>query len=109
MHPVGRRCGSLKYSRYSHSPRLARRLVRTYGTEAFLLLDGAGSMADLGRDFGAGLTEAEVNWLIRNEFAHSAQDILWRRTKLGLHMNEAQCRELGAFVATRHAAYSAAE
>ncbi|WP_104492793.1 glycerol-3-phosphate dehydrogenase [Paracoccus denitrificans] len=91
------------------SPRLARRLVRTYGTEAFLLLDGAGSMADLGRDFGAGLTEAEVNWLIRNEFAHSAQDILWRRTKLGLHMNEAQCRELGAFVATRHAAYSAAE
>ncbi|WP_199259266.1 glycerol-3-phosphate dehydrogenase [Paracoccus binzhouensis] len=89
--------------------RQARRLVRTYGTEAFLLLDGAESMAALGRDFGAGLTEAEVNWLIRNEFARSAPDILWRRTKLGLHMDEAQCRELEAFVAARQAAHPAAE
>lgn len=90
-------------------PRLARRLVRTYGTEAFLLLDGADSMAALGRDFGAGLTEAEVTWLIRHEFAQSAEDILWRRTKLGLHMTEAQRRELEAFLDTRHAAHSAAE
>ncbi|MDQ7263529.1 glycerol-3-phosphate dehydrogenase [Paracoccus sp. PS-1] len=91
------------------SPRLARRLMRTYGTEAFLLLNGAESMAALGRDFGAGLTETEVNWLIRNEFAQSAQDILWRRTKLGLHMNEEQRRELEAFVDKRHAAHPAAE
>jgi len=80
------------------SGRLARRLVRTYGTEAFLLLNGADSMAALGRDFGAGLTEAEVMWLIRHEFAQTAEDILWRRTKLGLHMNEAQRHELEAFV-----------
>ena len=71
-------------------PRLARRLIRTYGTEAFLLLDGAGGMADLGRDFGAGLTEAEVDWLIAREYARSATDILWRRTRLGLHMSEEQ-------------------
>lgn len=91
------------------SPRLARRLMRTYGTEAFLLLNGAESMAALGRDFGAGLTETEVNWLIRNEFAQSAEDILWRRTKLGLHMSEEQRRELEAFVDKRHAAHPAAE
>ncbi|WP_374635977.1 glycerol-3-phosphate dehydrogenase [Paracoccus sp. (in: a-proteobacteria)] len=81
------------------SPRDARRLVRTYGTDAFHLLGAAKSPADLGRDFGAGLTQAEVNWLVRNEYAQSAQDILWRRTKLGLHMNDEQIRELDAFVA----------
>ena len=80
------------------SPRLARRLVRTYGTEAFALLGGAQSMADLGQDFGAGLTEAEVNWLTSREFARTAQDILWRRTKLGLHMTEDQIRALEGFV-----------
>lgn len=81
--------------------RLAQRLVRTYGTEAFLMLDGAQSLADLGRDFGAGLSETEVNWLIANEFACTAEDILWRRTKLGLHMNDNQIRELEAFVGSR--------
>ncbi|QFG35111.1 homodimeric glycerol 3-phosphate dehydrogenase (quinone) [Paracoccus pantotrophus] len=91
------------------SPRLSRRLVRSYGTESFLLLDGAASLGDLGRDFGAGLTEAEVMWLIRHEFAQTAEDILWRRTKLGLHMTEAQRRELEAFVDRHHAAHSAAE
>ena len=81
------------------SSRDARRLVRTYGTDAFHLLGAAKIPADLGRDFGAGLTQAEVNWLVRNEYAQSAQDILWRRTKLGLHMNDEQIRELDAFVA----------
>ncbi|MCV2447246.1 glycerol-3-phosphate dehydrogenase [Paracoccus sp. DMF] len=81
--------------------RLAQRLVRTYGTEAFLMLDGAQSLADLGRDFGAGLSETEVSWLIANEFACTAEDILWRRTKLGLHMNDNQIRELEAFVGSR--------
>ena len=78
---------------------MCQRLVRTYGTDAFHLLGAAKSPADLGRDFGAGLTQAEVNWLVRNEYAHSAQDILWRRTKLGLHMNDEQIRTLDAFVA----------
>ena len=83
------------------SPRLARRLVRTYGTETFALLDGAQSLADLGQDFGAGLTEAEVNWLTSREFARTAQDILWRRTKLGLHMTKDQIRALEAFVGSQ--------
>ena len=68
----------------------ARRLVRAYGTDAALILDGAASSADLGPDFGAGLTGAEVRWLMRHEFARDAQDILWRRSKLGLRLTPDQ-------------------
>ena len=55
------------------------------------------------------LTQAEVNWLVRNEYAQSAQDILWRRTKLGLHMNDEQVRALDDFIAAMPAAVAAAE
>ena len=74
----------------------AARLVRTYGTEAFRLLEGATGTADLGIDFGATLTEAEVNWLMTREYARTAEDILWRRTKLGLRMNDQQVAALQA-------------
>jgi len=67
----------------------ARRLVRAYGTEAAGLLEGAGTAADLGRDFGATLTEREVRWLMRHEYARTAEDVLWRRSKLGLHLDDA--------------------
>ncbi len=69
---------------------LALRLVRAYGTRADRFLKHARSMEDLGRDFGCGLTEAEVRYLVENEWARKAEDILWRRSKLGLHMSEAQ-------------------
>ncbi len=45
-------------------------------------------MGDLGRDFGGGLTEAELAWLRREEWAETAEDVLWRRSKLGLHLSE---------------------
>ncbi len=67
--------------------RWARRLVRAYGTEAKLVLEGASTAADLGRDFGATLTEAEVRWLMTREYARTAQDVLWRRSKLGLRLD----------------------
>jgi glycerol-3-phosphate dehydrogenase len=67
-------------------PATLRRLCRTYGTEMDSLLAGAGGMAALGRDFGAGLTERELDWLRREEWARGAADVLWRRTKLGLHL-----------------------
>lgn len=79
----------------------AARLVRTYGTEAFDLLGDATAMADLGEDFGATLTAREVLWLIRHEFARTAGDILWRRTKLGLFVDEAAAGALDAFVAAQ--------
>ena len=62
------------------------RLCRAYGTRIDRVLGDARSAADLGRDFGAGLTEAEVAYLRAEEWARSPEDVLWRRSKLGLHM-----------------------
>ena len=76
----------------------AARLVRAYGTEAAEILRGAHSAADLGRDFGATLTEAEVRWLITHEFARAAEDVVWRRTKLGLRLTAEQIAALGAWM-----------
>lgn len=67
-------------------PGTLRRLCRAYGTEMDALLAGATGMAALGRDFGAGLTERELDWLRCQEWARSAEDVLWRRSKLGLHL-----------------------
>ncbi|WP_238364153.1 glycerol-3-phosphate dehydrogenase [Mesobacterium pallidum] len=83
---------------------LARRLVRCYGTEAAEVIGGASAMADLGQNFGAGLTEAEVRWLITREFARSADDILWRRTKLGLHLGPEQVETLEGWLTAHRAA-----
>ena len=77
----------------------AARLIRAYGTEARTLLGAARSAADLGHDFGATLTGAEVTWLMRHEWAERADDIVWRRTKLGLRLTAAQIAALDAFMA----------
>lgn len=71
-----------------------RRLVRAYGTEARLILGNARAASDLGQDFGATLTEAEVCWLMTREYARTAEDILWRRSKLGLRMTQDQVATL---------------
>lgn len=65
---------------------IARRYARAYGDRAELLLNGARSMNELGRHFGAGLHQREVEYLIRHEWAETSDDILWRRTKLGLEV-----------------------
>lgn len=77
---------------------LLRRLSFAYGTRLRVLLDGAAGLKDLGRHFGAGLYEAEIRYLTEHEFARTADDILWRRTKLGLHMNEAEREEVARFL-----------
>ncbi len=79
----------------------ANRLVRAYGTEAAVLLDGAEGVADLGQDFGATLTEREVAWLMEHEWARTAEDVLWRRTKLGLRFDAAAARRLDAWMGER--------
>lgn len=76
----------------------AARLIRAYGTEAEALLGDARQPADLGRDFGATLTEAEVRWLMDHEFARAAADVVWRRTKLGLRLTKEQIDALDAFM-----------
>jgi glycerol-3-phosphate dehydrogenase len=72
------------------SDRVLRRLARSYGTMAAVMLGDASRIEDLGTDFGAGLTEREVDWICRTEWARTADDILWRRSKLGLHMTAAE-------------------
>ncbi len=63
------------------------RIARAYGTRATRWLGGAKAWEDLGRSFGAGLSEAEVAYLRREEWASTAEDVLWRRTKLGLRLS----------------------
>ncbi|MCF6272649.1 MAG: glycerol-3-phosphate dehydrogenase [Rhodobacteraceae bacterium] len=77
----------------------ARRMIRTYGTNASKIMGGARTTKDLGEDFGAGLSESEVQWLIDEEFSETAEDILWRRTRLGLHMRPEQVAQLESWLA----------
>ena len=79
----------------------AWRLVRAYGTEARIILGDAKTTADLGQDFGATLTEAEVIWLMTREYARSAEDVVWRRSKLGLRLDTSQVAALNDWM-TRH-------
>jgi glycerol-3-phosphate dehydrogenase len=76
-----------------------RRLVAAYGTDAARMLGAARSMPDLGHDFGGTLTELEVRHLIENEWARTAEDVVWRRAKLGLRMTAA---EIGALDTWMH-------
>jgi glycerol-3-phosphate dehydrogenase len=72
-----------------------RRLLRAYGTNIAALLGNAGSRDDLGRVFGADLTEAELNYLARTEWARTGEDVLWRRSKLGLRLSPAEIAAVG--------------
>lgn len=78
----------------------ASRLAHAYGTRAVKLLGGAKSMADLGRAFGATLTEREVDYLMTQEWARTAEDVVWRRSKLGLQMSAAEIDALDAWMKT---------
>ncbi len=86
----------------------ALRLVRAYGTEAAEMLGRAEQTADLGRDFGATLTETEVNWLMAHEYARTAEDVIWRRTKLGLRLTAEQTQALDTWMAQRRLSTPAA-
>ncbi|MGN6469988.1 MAG: glycerol-3-phosphate dehydrogenase [Rhizobiaceae bacterium] len=76
----------------------ARRLTRLYGTRARRILGLGKSLQDLGRFFGADLYEAEIRYLIREEWALTAEDVLWRRTKRGLKLSESQARNVAQFI-----------
>lgn len=65
---------------------LLKRWLRAYGTRTERLLDGRRDLGALGEDFGGGLYEAELDYLRREEWAGRAEDVLWRRSKLGLHL-----------------------
>lgn len=82
------------------TPNWIARLVKTYGTDSFEILRDAQSVDDLGQQFGATLTEAEARWLIAKEFARTAEDVVWRRTKLGLRMSAREIEKLDGWLQT---------
>lgn len=77
---------------------LALRLVRSYGTNAWAIMNGATSNSDMGRDFGGSLSEREVKYLMQNEWAETADDIVWRRSKLGIRLKEQNISALDAWM-----------
>jgi glycerol-3-phosphate dehydrogenase len=78
--------------------RWLNRLLKAYGSEVFDLLGDAKTEGDLGQNFGSNLTEREVNWLIEREFANTAEDIIWRRSKLGLRMTSKEIDALDSWM-----------
>ncbi len=86
--------GALQALCPSCGPEHARRLVRAYGTRARLIVDGVRREADWGEQFGADLTEREVRYLTEHEWARTAEDVLWRRSKLGLRLSQGEAEHL---------------
>lgn len=80
---------------------LLRRLARAYGTSAADILGQARTPADLGQDFGGGLHAAEIDYLVASEWARSAEDILYRRSKLGLHVAPEAQGAIDAYLESR--------
>lgn len=73
-----------------------RRLARSYGSEALIIF--ANGKADKGKDFGHGLYEVEVKWLMEKEWAKTCEDVLWRRSKLGLLFNKEEVNVLSTYM-----------
>jgi glycerol-3-phosphate dehydrogenase len=87
---------------YSWLPKeLCERYARAYGTRIHLLLANTLSLADLGSDFGCGLYQKEVEYLLQYEWAKTAEDILWRRTKLGITFDQKMTVALAEFIHQR--------
>lgn len=79
----------------------AERYAASYGSLCLRFLNDSHSAGDLGESLGGGLTGAEVDYLVEHEWARSAEDILWRRTKLGLHLTPLQIDHLTRYLVTR--------
>ncbi|WP_425046472.1 glycerol-3-phosphate dehydrogenase [Primorskyibacter sp. S87] len=79
----------------------AARLIRSYGTEAAAMLGDAASIDDLGRMFGGTLSERELLWLMDHEFARRADDVVWRRSKLGLRLSAEEISEIDEWMRSR--------
>jgi glycerol-3-phosphate dehydrogenase len=86
--------------RYSRLPQpLLQALARRHGALAYAVLGNAASVAELGQRFGAELYAQEIDYLIEHEWAAAADDVLWRRTKCGLHLDPGQREALARYVA----------
>ncbi len=91
-------CGELAKAFPFLMPDHIFRLARAYGTETRKLLTGIETASGLGRHFGGALYEAEVRYLMENEWARTADDVLWRRSKLGLRLTQDQAAALNLWM-----------
>ncbi|SHG67470.1 glycerol-3-phosphate dehydrogenase [Massilia sp. CF038] len=82
-------------------PAVLQRYARAYGTRVYCLLSGCSALADLGAEIVPGLFEVEARYLIEREWARTAEDILWRRSKLGLHAGEGSAATVDAWIRAR--------
>ena len=73
--------------------------MRAYGTRVPKILTSASSLDDLGPNFGADLMAAEVDYLMRYEWARTEDDVLWRRSKLGLRVSREERARLATYMA----------
>ncbi|MEH3104607.1 MAG: glycerol-3-phosphate dehydrogenase [Sphingomonas phyllosphaerae] len=94
----GRYLAALQHRYPALPPDLLRRLARAYGTRTEHLLGDAQSLADLGEDLGGGLSSREVDYLRAEEWASSAEDILYRRSKLALHVPPGTAERVDAYL-----------
>ena len=80
---------------------LQKRWLKTYGDRSLQILQGCNTKNDLGHDFGGGLTEKEIDFLVATEWAKTSKDILWRRTKLGLTTSSAVAEEIEKYLTAK--------
>ncbi|MEP3233060.1 MAG: glycerol-3-phosphate dehydrogenase [Hyphomicrobiales bacterium] len=80
---------------------LAKRFVRSYGTRAWLLMEGAQSSKDMGDDLGHSLSGREVTYLMEHEWAQCAEDVIWRRSKLGIGLGKDEILALDEWIKTK--------
>ena len=85
-------------------PPILRRLARRHGSRVVALLGDGARSGDLGPNFGGGLYGREIDWLMREEWANEPVDVLWRRTKCGLHMDQAGRHRVGEWMARQQTA-----
>jgi len=101
-HADGERFAQQLQERYPRlPPRLLQALGRRHGALAYDVLGNATTVMDLGRHFGAELYAREVDYLVEHEWALTAEDVLWRRTKAGLQLNPEQGAVLASYLARR--------
>ena len=84
-------------------PALVARYARAYGTRIHLLLAGSHKIADMGQQIASGLFAAEVGYWTQHEWARNAADMLWRRSKLGLHLPAGSAAVLDTWLASKSA------
>jgi len=91
-------CYKLKHD-YPWLPHaMLERLANAYGSRCYQLLNKSQSLADLGQHFGADLYEREVNFMIKHEWAQTLEDIIWRRSKLGLFLSSKEQANLDTWL-----------